>query len=29
VNTGAIAYTNLYANNQEPRRLWLSVTTTF
>ena len=29
VNTNAIAYTNLYANNQEPRRLWLSVTTTF
>ncbi|MGH7019937.1 MAG: TonB-dependent receptor domain-containing protein [Brevundimonas sp.] len=29
VNTGAIAYTNLYANNQEPRRLWVSVTTTF
>lgn len=29
VNTGAVAYTNLYANNQEPRRLWLSVSTTF
>ena len=29
VNTNAIAYTNLYANNQEPRRLWVSVTTTF
>lgn len=28
-NTNAIAYTNLYANNQEPRRLWLSVTATF
>ena len=27
--TNAIAYTNLYANNQEPRRLWLSVTATF
>lgn len=29
VNTGATSYTNLYANNQEPRRLWLSLTTTF
>lgn len=29
VNTGARSYTNLYANNQEPRRLWLSLTTTF
>ncbi|MFT3998320.1 MAG: TonB-dependent receptor, partial [Asticcacaulis sp.] len=27
--TGAISYTNLYSNNQEPRRLWLSVTTEF
>lgn len=24
--TGAISYTNLYSNNQEPRRLWLSAT---
>lgn len=28
-NTGAISYTNLYSNNQEPRRLWLSATYTF
>jgi len=28
-NTNAVSYTNLYANNQEPRRLWVSVTTTF
>ncbi|GGZ39692.1 TonB-dependent receptor domain-containing protein [Asticcacaulis endophyticus] len=28
-NTGAISYTNLYSNNQEPRRLWLSITTEF
>lgn len=28
-NTNATAYTNLYANNQEPRRLWVSVTTEF
>ena len=28
-STGAIAYTNLYNNNQEPRRLWLSVTCRF
>lgn len=28
-NTGAISYTNLYSNNQEPRRLWASVTYTF
>jgi outer membrane receptor for ferrienterochelin and colicins len=27
--TGAISYTNLYANNQEPRRLWLSVNVDF
>ncbi|GIL14586.1 MAG: exogenous ferric siderophore receptor [Chloroflexota bacterium] len=27
--TGAIAYTNLYSNNQEPRRLWLSGTYSF
>lgn len=27
--SGAIAYTNLYNNNQEPRRLWLSVTCRF
>lgn len=27
--TGAISYTNLYANNQEPRRLWLSVNLDF
>ncbi|MFS0711495.1 TonB-dependent receptor domain-containing protein [Brevundimonas phoenicis] len=27
--TGAISYTNLYANNQEPRRLWLSVNIDF
>lgn len=24
--TGAISYTNLYSNNQEPRRLWISAT---
>lgn len=29
VNTGAIAYTNLYANNQEPRRLWLNLNVDF
>lgn len=29
VNTGAISYTNLYANNQEPRRLWVSATFSF
>lgn len=29
VNTGAIAYTNLYANNQEPRRIWLNVNVDF
>lgn len=28
-STGAISYTNLYSNNQEPRRLWLSATYTF
>ncbi len=27
--TGAISYTNLYSNNQEPRRLWLSATYVF
>lgn len=27
--TNAISYTNIYSNNQEPRRLWLSVTTEF
>ena len=27
--TGAISYTNLYANNQEPRRLWVSATYRF
>jgi outer membrane receptor for ferrienterochelin and colicins len=27
--TGAISYTNLYSNNQEPRRLWLSLGYTF
>lgn len=27
--TGAISYTNLYSNNQEPRRLWLSATYSF
>ncbi len=27
--TGAISYTNLYNNNQEPRRLWLSATYVF
>ena len=28
-NTNAISYTNLYANNQEPRRLWVSVNVNF
>ncbi len=28
-NTGAISYTNLYSNNQEPRRIWVSTTLTF
>ncbi|MFT4090738.1 MAG: TonB-dependent receptor [Asticcacaulis sp.] len=28
-NTNAVGYTNIYSNNQEPRRLWLSLTTTF
>ncbi len=28
-NTGAISYTNLYSNNQEPRRLWASATFSF
>ncbi|EDY81922.1 TonB-dependent receptor domain protein [Verrucomicrobiia bacterium DG1235] len=28
-STGAISYTNLYANNQEPRRLWLTATYSF
>lgn len=28
-NTGAISYTNLYANSQEPRRLWLTATYSF
>ena len=28
-NTGAISYTSLYANNQEPRRLWLSANLDF
>ncbi|MDQ8179640.1 TonB-dependent receptor [Pelagicoccus sp. SDUM812005] len=27
--TGAISYTNLYANSQEPRRLWLTATYSF
>lgn len=27
--TNAISYTNLYSNNQEPRRLWVSATYTF
>ncbi len=27
--TGAISYTNLYNNNQEPRRLWISATYVF
>lgn len=27
--TGAVSYTNLYANNQEPRRLWVSVNIDF
>lgn len=26
--TGAVSYTNLYNNNQEPRRRWLSATCT-
>ncbi len=29
VNTGAVSYTNLYANNQEPRRLWLNANLDF
>ena len=29
INTGAIGYTNRYANSQEPRRLWLSATYLF
>lgn len=29
LTTGATAYTNVYANNQEPRRLWVSMTTSF
>ncbi len=28
-NTGAISYTNVYNNHQEPRRLWMSATLTF
>lgn len=28
-SSGAISYTNLYANNQEPRRLWLTATYSF
>ncbi|GAB1489510.1 TonB-dependent receptor [Opitutaceae bacterium] len=27
--TGAISYTNLYSNNHEPRRLWMTATITF
>ncbi|MFN3228266.1 MAG: TonB-dependent receptor domain-containing protein [Asticcacaulis sp.] len=29
IKKGTVSYTNLYANNQEPRRLWVAVTATF